>query len=96
MSSSFQQEKGQEAKATAKESSRDMTVMAAVGSIALSWYFFFVQGDRERGLFVGLWAPTLLTLSNYVSMAKVQEQMRTLMNPGSNIRESVQKIIGNQ
>lgn len=94
LSRSLGEESTREAEATAKESARDPTVMAAVGSIALSWYYYFVKGDREMGLFVGLWAPTLLTLANYSSMAKVQQQIRTLTSPGKNIRESVQRMIG--
>lgn len=85
-----------EAGAAAQESTRDPTVMAAVASIGLSWFYFFVRGDREMGLFVGLWAPTLLTLANYVSMAKVQAEIRKITNPGRNIRESVQKMIGGE
>jgi len=28
----------------------------------MSWYYFFGKKDRERGIFVGLWAPTFLAL----------------------------------
>jgi hypothetical protein len=94
MSNPLQRETAREAEATAKESVRDPTMIAAVASIGLSWYYFFIKGDRDMGLFVGLWAPTFLTLANYSSMAKVQNQIRSLTNPGKNIRESVQKMIG--
>ena len=35
-----------------------------LGSIALS-VFLFVSGKRETGIFVGLWAPTILNLGLY-------------------------------
>mgnify|MGYP000563181308 CR=1 FL=1 len=96
MSLSFRQEESDEARALASESSRDPTVIAALASIALSLYYFYIKGDRERGLFVGLWAPTLLSLANYTSMAKVRNEIRKLTNPGQNIRESVQRMISNR
>jgi hypothetical protein len=80
----------------AAETSQDPTVIASVASIALAWYYFYVRGDRERGIFVGLWAPTILSLSNYLSVRETRRQVRALTNPTRNIRESVQKMIGNQ
>lgn len=80
----------------AAETSQDPTVVASVASIALAWYYFYVKGDRERGIFVGLWAPTILSLSNYLSVRETRRQVRALTNPTRNIRESVQKMIGNQ
>ena len=35
-----------------------------LGSIVLS-VFLFVSGKRETGIFVGLWAPTILNLGLY-------------------------------
>ena len=94
ISSSLTEETSREAEATAAESLRDPTMIATIASIGLSWYYFFVRGDRDMGLFVGLWAPTFLGLANYSSLATVKNTIRKLTNPGSNIRESVQKMIG--
>jgi len=95
MSKSLAQQEAREASAAARSSSRDPTVIAAVASVGLAWYYFYIKGDTERGIFVGLWPPTLLTLANYISMAKVRDELRKLTNPGSNIRKSVQRMIGN-
>ena len=34
--------------------------VASMLSVALSLYIYFVSGDKELGIFVGLWAPTLI------------------------------------
>ena len=34
--------------------------VASMLSVALSLYIYFVSGDQELGIFVGLWAPTLI------------------------------------
>jgi len=37
-----------------------MGLIASMFSIAGSLYIYFVQGDEMQGIFVGLWAPTLI------------------------------------
>lgn len=54
------------AKEISKQTSRDPVVLAAAGSVLLAWFQFYVRGNREHGQFIGLWAPTLLALSNSV------------------------------
>ena len=39
-------------------------VVAAVLSVLYSWFLFYLKGDWKRGIFTGLWAPTILALSN--------------------------------
>lgn len=34
--------------------------VASMLSVVLSLYIYFVSGDKELGIFVGLWAPTLI------------------------------------
>ena len=35
-------------------------ILASMLSVVLSLYIYFVSGDKELGIFVGLWAPTLI------------------------------------
>ena len=42
-----------------------------LGSIALS-VFLFMSGKRETGIFVGLWAPTILNLGLYNKMLRAE------------------------
>lgn len=54
----------------------DPVVALAVGSVLFSWYQFYVKGDTENGIFVGLWAPTLLAASNYIQQKDVIRRVR--------------------
>ncbi|MDG5758728.1 hypothetical protein QA600_05180 [Natronococcus sp. A-GB1] len=46
-------------------SSGDPVSVAAALSVAYSWYLFYLKEDKVAGLFVGLWAPTLLGAAAY-------------------------------
>lgn len=38
------------------------------GSILYSLYLFFIERDVDMALFIGLWAPTLFCLVNYINI----------------------------
>ena len=40
--------------------------MASFGSIFGSLYIYFISDDQMLGIFVGLWAPTLILISREV------------------------------
>lgn len=51
--------------------SRDYLVLAAaLISLALSVYLWF-GGQREEGLFVAVWVPSILGLGIYVNLARL-------------------------
>ncbi|CDK40912.1 hypothetical protein [Halorubrum sp. AJ67] len=50
-------------------------VFAAVGSVALALYFYYVRGDKQRGQFVGLWPVTILGLASYFKLEEIQEAL---------------------
>jgi hypothetical protein len=51
-------------------------VIAAGLSILYSWYLFFLKQDRQRGIFVGLWAPTIIGLASYLEQTDMVEKMQ--------------------
>ncbi|WP_135535409.1 hypothetical protein [Halostella pelagica] len=69
---------------------------AAVGSIALSWYYYFGKGNKEMGLFVGLWPPTFLALGSYFKINEIHDDVKALSNPGSTLRDTVQEMMQNR
>lgn len=56
---------------------RDPVVLAAAGSVLLAWYQYYVRGNREHGLFIGLWPPTLLAFSNAVRINDINRQVES-------------------
>ena len=64
------------AEATA-QTGTDPAVMAAGASVLLSWYFFFGRDDRELGLFVGLWPPTLLAFASYFRQTRMSDKLES-------------------
>ncbi|WP_226011769.1 hypothetical protein [Halomicrobium salinisoli] len=71
----MQSQSKQQTKGAAQRTGRDPIVMASVASVALSWYYFYVKGDRQRGIFVGLWPPTLLAFASYFRQAELQTML---------------------
>jgi hypothetical protein len=71
-----QTEKG-EAKEVGKRTGRDPVIMAAFGSVVLSWYQFYVRGNKEHALFIGLWPPTLLAFSNAIRINNISRQVES-------------------
>jgi hypothetical protein len=66
------------AMATAEESARDVAIIASAVSVLLAWHQFFIRGDRERGLFVGLWPPTILAFASYFNQKRMEERLESL------------------
>lgn len=44
----------------------DRVAFAAMASVVYAWYKFYIKGNKEGGIFVGLWAPTLLAAASYL------------------------------
>lgn len=70
-----QTEKDSDAADMAKQTGRDPVVLAAIASVGLSWFQFYVRGNKEHALFIGLWAPTLLAFSNSVRLKAISEKV---------------------
>lgn len=66
----------------AEETGSDPWILAAAGSVLLSWYFFFLRGDREMGQFVGLWPPTFLAFASYFRQTRMHDVMQRSMGAG--------------
>lgn len=58
-----------------KKAGVDPIILAAIGSVALSWYQFYVRGNKKYGLFIGLWPPTLLAFSSALRINDICEKL---------------------
>lgn len=69
-------------------------VMAALGSVMLSWYYFFVRGDRMRGIFVGLWPPTFLAFASYFELEQITAKLEHVT--GGRLMDRIEGMIQNE
>lgn len=51
--------------------------MAAMGSVALALYYYYVRNDKQRGQFIGLWPATILGLAVYIKLDQVKQMLET-------------------
>lgn len=61
----------------------DPAVMAAGASVLLSWYYFFARDNRELGLFIGLWPPTLLAFASYFRQTRMSDTLESSVGGGA-------------
>lgn len=71
------QKEKEAAKEIGKRTGFDPVILAAVGSVALSWYQFYVRGNKEYGMFIGLWPPTLLAFSNAIRINEISRKVES-------------------
>jgi len=50
--------------------------MAAIGSVALSLYYYYVRGEKQRGQFIGLWPATILGLAIYIKLDTIKRLLK--------------------
>ena len=75
------------------ETGTDPAVIASAASVVLSWYYFFIQGDRETGLFVGLWPPTIMAFASYFNQTRMADRLQRATGSSGGITESVQRMV---
>lgn len=75
----------------AEDTATDVTVLAAATSVALALHQFFVRGNKEQGIFIGLWPPTILAFASYYNQKRIEEAVKS-MGP-SRIRKSIEQML---
>ncbi|WIV67865.1 hypothetical protein [Natrialbaceae archaeon AArc-T1-2] len=71
-------------------------LLVSAASVGLSWYYFFIRGEKQRGLFVGLWPPTILAFASYINQRKMRQQLETLTRPGTTLKNAIDSMMGNR
>ncbi|WP_135304683.1 hypothetical protein [Haloarcula amylovorans] len=66
--------------------------MASAVSVVLALFVYFVNKDREMGIFIGLWAPTILAFANYFKQQRMYEAMNRLLER-EGVIDRVEKIV---
>jgi hypothetical protein len=45
-----------------------LLLSAVLGSILASIFLYFYTGNADEAIFVGLWAPTIMSLINFINL----------------------------
>lgn len=69
-------------------------VIASGASVLLSLYVFFIKGDHDRGIFFGLWAPTILAFASYFEQVRMQKKLEGLT--GRRLMDRVESMVSSQ
>ncbi len=77
---------------TVEQSGRDPWTVASAVSVVLALFVYFVNKDREMGIFIGLWAPTILAFANYFKQQRMYEAMNRLLER-EGVIDRVEKIV---
>jgi hypothetical protein len=55
---------------------------------------FFIRGNQERGIFIGLWPPTFLAFASYFEQARMHNTIEHLT--GDRLMDRIEKMLPNQ
>jgi len=71
----------------------DLALIASAASVLLAWHQFYLKGNKTRGLFIGLWPPTILAFASYLNQKAILDKLEQslLSTPGG--FESLRKLI---
>ncbi|USZ68480.1 hypothetical protein NGM10_01770 [Halorussus salilacus] len=81
-------------KEAAQQSTTDPAVLAAVGSVLLAQYQYFMRGNKMMGIFIGLWAPTFLSFASYFNQRRMEEKLSSV-GP-SRIMNSLEQMLSSR
>ncbi|SDK17327.1 hypothetical protein [Natronorubrum texcoconense] len=70
--------------------------IASAASVGLSLYYFFIRGERQLGAFIGLWPPTILAFASYFNQRKMRNQLETVTQPGTSLKNAFDSMMGNK
>jgi hypothetical protein len=49
------------------ESGAPYLAFGALGSVALALYEYYIRDNQQRGMFIGLWPPTMIGFAIYLA-----------------------------
>jgi len=71
----------------------DLALIASAASVLLAWHQFYLKGNKTRGLFIGLWPPTILAFSSYLNQRAILDKLDQSLLSSTGGFESLRKMI---
>jgi hypothetical protein len=71
----------------------DIALIASAASVLLAWHQFYLKGNKTRGLFIGLWPPTILAFSSYLNQRAILDKLDQSLLSSTGSFESLRKML---
>jgi len=84
---------GESGEAMPETSGADLALLASAASVLLAWQQFYLKGNKTRGLFIGLWPPTILAFSSYLNQRAILDKLDQSLLGSTGGFESLRKMI---
>ncbi len=83
----------EEVQQTAEARGADIALIASAASVLLAWHQFYLKGNKTRGLFIGLWPPTILAFGSYLNQQAILGKLEQSLLSTPSSFESVRKLL---
>jgi hypothetical protein len=83
-----------ETMSAAERKGGDIALVASAASVLLSWYEFYGRENKAEGLFVGLWAPTILGFASYLKQRGIEDKLKATPFFGSEAGRALRSLLG--
>jgi len=84
----------QDVKQTAESRGADLALIASAASVLLAWHQFYLKGNKTRGLFIGLWPPTILAFASYLNQKAILDKLDQSLLSAPGGFESIRNLLG--
>lgn len=71
----------------------DLALLASAASVLLAWHQFYLKGNKTRGLFIGLWPPTILAFSSYLNQRAILDKLDQSLLSSTGSFESLRNLL---
>lgn len=71
----------------------DLALIASAASVLLAWHQFYLKGNKTRGLFIGLWPPTILAFGSYLNQQAILDKLEQSLLSAPGGFESIRKLL---
>ena len=72
----------------------DLALIASAASVLLAWHQFYLKGNKTRGLFIGLWPPTILAFSSYLNQRAILDKLDQSLLGSAGGLDSIRRLLG--
>ncbi len=84
---------GEPTQQTAEQRGADIALIASAASVLLAWYQFYFKKNKSRGIFIGLWPPTILAFASYLNQKAIIDKLDRSLLGSTGGFESIRRLL---